>query len=864
MSRSTALRALSVAASLSFLAAAIPAPAAGPPVAELRAVSALPPGNSGFYPVSGQLQGTVTGKPADFGTHVDDQRDLYWSNKFKPAGFTKNGIPEQPKTGVSIYRDPFGVASVYGTNSFNTWFGAGYAAAQDRLFEMDAVRRLGEGRLAELTGNGGVPGDVATRIQTYTDAEYAAMFAALPAASQEVVLGYVDGVNAWITKVRTDPLLLPAEYVLLSSLPEAWTVKDTLAAGVLITRSVAAEGGNEMAAVAALAELKARFGAVAGQGVFTDLYWREDPKAATTIPASGGRFDNNDTPVAQRGEAFLRMAAYAGRIPAALANGAGTGAYPAPAAVGVPSGQVTGGTGAGTGSGIESGIARAARALTAWGRQLHGGSYQWAVSGARSATGKPLLESAPQLGWTFPSELWEVEVHGGGYDARGATVPGLPAVGIGYGKRVAWALTTGYSKTVDSFIETTRTVNGVKQYLHNGRWRNEDCRSEKVFFRVAANGAPAGPALRSITVPVCRTVHGPVVATTSDGSRERSVQYAMWKVELDTVNGVLAWDRAQNLAQFAAGVSQVTWNENVMYADADGHIGYWHPGRYPRRAVGVDERFPTPGTGAYDWRGWRPFAEMPHIIDPAQGFLANWNNKPAVGWSSGEAFGTEGGPDDHQQVVADLLKNRHGMTFADLVAIDRAIGSTDARWRSFKPLVLALRRVSGLSAMERGALEILAHWDGSSFGPGAGTSPDLATDGPAPTIFAALVTALRSELFAALPADLYARATHVNLHLYDITRLDAMVLRVLRPETSGLVLTRDYTGHRTRDAVVQAALDDALAALASKFGGTDLAGYRRAHPVTVVCSLTGVIGPACTNEPYEDRGSYIHLVSLGG
>ena len=107
----------------------------------------------------------------------------------------------------------------------------------------------------------------------------------------------------------------------------------------------------------------------------------------------------------------------------------------------------------------------------------------------------------------------------------------------------------------------------------------------------------------------------------------------MYGRELETVNGILAWNRAQNLAEFAAGVAQVTWNENVMYADADGHIAYWHPGLFPARHPGADPRFPAPGDGSQDWTGLLPFSAMPHVVDPAQGWLANWNTKPAVGWT---------------------------------------------------------------------------------------------------------------------------------------------------------------------------------------------------------------------------------------
>ena len=242
-----------------------------------------------------------------------------------------------------------------------------------------------------------------------------------------------------------------------------------------------------------------------------------------------------------------------------------------------------------------------------------------------------MLVSGPQLGYSYPSLLWEVEVHGAGFDARGSTVPGLPTVGIGYGERVAWGLTTGNSKTIDSFVETVRrTDDDQLQYLHDGVWKDADCRTETVRYRPAVEGVPAGPPVLSQDVEVCRTVHGPVVATSADGARARSVQYAMYRRELETINGILAWNKADTFEEFEAGVAQTTWNENVVYADADGRIAFWHPGLFPVRSSSWDSRFPAPGTGEHDTRGNVPFTQMPHSVDPDAG-SRNSSSQPEDG-----------------------------------------------------------------------------------------------------------------------------------------------------------------------------------------------------------------------------------------
>ena len=85
-------------------------------------------------------------------------------------------------------------------------------------------------------------------------------------------------------------------------------------------------------------------------------------------------------------------------------------------------------------------------------------------------------------------------------------------------------------------------------------------------------------------------------------------------------------------------MQKVTWNENVIAADSAGNIGYWHPGLHPLRPLGYDERLPYPGTGEAEWRGLLDRAtQTPRVINPKQGWLANWNNVPSEGWTSGDA-----------------------------------------------------------------------------------------------------------------------------------------------------------------------------------------------------------------------------------
>lgn len=813
-----------------------------PPAERLTAFSVLPPGESGQFSAAAQAQYEADGNAADFGPHVDDQRAMYWSANRKSANFQKpTGTPVEPAAGVRIYRDSYGVPLIYGDNGYDVWFGAGYAAATDRLFEMDAVRRTAEGTLAELAGPSDVPADLQQRVLTYTKAEYDAMLSRLSPTGQDAIKGYAAGVEARIKETQANPSLLPAEYQVLTTTPADWTVEDTLAAGVYITRFVASQGGDEMANVASLQELEKKYGKTRGRHAFNALFPDDDPKAVTTVAKRFSNVPKGDRSAMARARDFRHAAAFAEKLPLDLTAGPGTGNSPAPS--------------------LDLG--------------LHGGSFAYAVSGSRTATRHAMLASNPQLDYSYPSLLYELEVHGGGYDARGVGVPGIPTVGIGHTANVAWGLTTGYSKTIDSYIETTRPnpTNGEPpQYFHDGAWHNEDCRTETVHYRQAVNGVPAGPPSFSQDYQVCRTVHGPIVATSKDGRLARSVDYAMWKREVQTVEGILDWDRAQSLAELEAGVRKVTWNENIVAADSAGHIGYWHPGLYFRRPAGIDQRFPLDGRGKDDPHGFLPFRRMPHVIDPASGYVVNWNTKPAPGWLDGDLSGTNtrpGGPANRVAVIKRLLSHAHHLTSKGLMRIDTAIGEADMRAPSYLPALLRLLNDPRLSDAEVKALRLLEHWDGRAYAPGepGGSSPSTTdpadvTDGPAATLFVAVRDAIKQRLFHGLGKDLKARLDTLSTesHQYDVTPMDNLALRVIRPHWAGLPPLTIVVGVKRPEVVLRHALAAAIARLTKTYGAKP-STWRRHHGISHLDSLTGVVGPS-TTEPFLDRGSWVQQVAF--
>ncbi len=219
---------------------------------------------------------------------------------FKPAGFgvapARVSRTLDPRPGVRILIDDLAIPHVYGNTRSDVEFGAGYASALLRLFQMDVLRHTGRGQLTELAGpgedNANLEMDLGQlAVADYTEAELQNMIDSSAAAAgqegQEVkrdLLDYVAGINQFIREARTDPTKLPAEYAALATMPRDWKPTDTAAVASLIGGIFGKGGGFESRAGEALRAAYARFGRKRGTRVFRDFRSLNDPEAPVTTP----------------------------------------------------------------------------------------------------------------------------------------------------------------------------------------------------------------------------------------------------------------------------------------------------------------------------------------------------------------------------------------------------------------------------------------------------------------------------------------------------------------------------------------------------------------------------------------------------
>jgi penicillin G amidase len=664
-----------------------------------RAVNVVPPGESGFISLTSFAENEA-GLSTEWGPNFADQLPLYSGWSYKPMQFEKTGSGIHPggDANVTVYRDDHGVPQVYASSEDEMFFGEGYAMAQDRLFQMEALRRVGHGTLAELTGASALPMDEAVRRVSEGPQARAAELAAQPPNVQSGLASFARGVNQYISEATTDPGKMPAEFVLLADLPiQPWTADDTLAFGEYAARFFGEFGHGELSAARTYLGLVAKYGQTQAELAFDDLFPLDDPRAPHSIPTADGIFPRHtggDVPSSFTGSR------YANHDPSLLP----TLTTLAPLEAQVDSQAVL--------------VSQLQRLLAI----PRFGSNAIIESGSRSDDGNPRLYGGPQTGWAVPGFFWEVELHDPQRDERGVAVPAIPLLVIGRNRDSAWTVTSGLDANSDLFMEQLDPSD--RTYVHDGQTLTVAQHQETInchnpptaaldAVAIVSSGGQGLCPLTPTTMTVYRTVHGPALADPDSSHRLYVRQSA---VDNRLLPSFEAWDNAglqHDAAHFGAALQDMALCFNFFYADAGGEIAYFHVGKLPIRPGNADPTLPMPGTGAYDWQGFEAFANMPHVVNPSTGYLVNWNNKPAKGWWSKQLDPTASSVwgDEHQVVpLSDDLAANAGQSFQRFGQFPRDVAYVDNRARALLPYLLPALATSSDSRVQA-ILPYLRAWN---------------------------------------------------------------------------------------------------------------------------------------------------------
>jgi penicillin G amidase len=244
------------------------------------------------------------------------------------------------------------------------------------------------------------------------------------------------------------------------------------------------------------------------------------------------------------------------------------------------------------------------------------GSNAWALAGAKTASGKPLLAGDPHLQAERPGVWYAAHVSSAdGLDAAGLTLAGSPGIVIGHNGRVAWSLTMHQADDSDLFIEQVDWEAGT--YRRGDAWIPLERTKETIKVKDGAD----------VVVEIARTVHGPIVETL-DGHPGLALARAFAPATLlQGPRPFLEAARARSGKDLVLAWSRYRGpSVNVCWADAGGAIGVAVAGAIPSRGAG-DGRFPAPGWNpAYDWDGTIPAESLPAITDPLDGVIATAND----------------------------------------------------------------------------------------------------------------------------------------------------------------------------------------------------------------------------------------------
>lgn len=471
---------------------------------------------------------------------------------------------------VTIRRDERGIPHIDAANDDDLYFAQGYVTASDRLWQMDMQRRAARGELAEIFGTAVLDQD--KRHRTFGFGQIVDETAAHLSPELAAVLNaYARGVNAYIDS-RTNQNM-PPEFLILQYKPRPWKPADSLAVGKLMAEYLSTSWQLDIMRAALASLPKEKRDALLPETSPLDVLvvGKDRPRTKTTEATSP----------------------------------------PAPSAA------------------VLASIAESIESNRALSEQMgildltpqFQASNNWVVSGKRTVSGKPLLANDPHIPASAPSVWYLTELSDPGMHVTGVTFPGAPGIVVGHNERIAWGVTNLGPDVQDVYLEKFDKENPLRYQTPNG-WRDAEVRHEVIKVRKGFTDTATDDQTLDVTI----TRHGPIVL--EKNSERYALRWTALDPSLNEAGAFIQANQARNWKEFTAALSTYGGpTQNFVYADVDGHIGYYGAGRIPIRKSG-DGSVPYDGsTDAGEWTGWIPFNKLPNSYDPPSGIIVTANQR---------------------------------------------------------------------------------------------------------------------------------------------------------------------------------------------------------------------------------------------
>jgi penicillin amidase len=631
---------------------------------------------------------------------------------------------------VTVTRDGHGVPTIEAANIEDLFFAQGYVTAQDRLWQMDVMRRYASGELAEILGEDLLRLDREQRILGLRAAAKKEIEMASP-RDRAFYEAYARGVNAFI---GTHGDRLPIEFRILHYAPKPWLPEDS---AVVANSMVKDLNYHYFYDALAREKILAKLGPELTADLYVNRSWHDRPPTVmredlTEPDNTNGSDDEDDDdspdtsvtrvfpstaperlPVGQTAERLdqdtsgakalqeekgFNAALKALRHPKARYPRLNDPSSSHPSPNHLSSSHLSS-------SHPSSSQARPSLFAHRQGLSIEGlpgeglpvnGSNDWVVSGAHTVTGKPLLSNDMHLGHQMPNLWYEAHLHSGTLDVAGVTLPGMPYVIVGHNQRIAWGFTNVGPTVTDVFIEN---FNQQGAYQTPNGWVQPEHRLEVIHVK----GKP------DVNVDVRITRHGPVITELVVGeTRPLALRWTLYDglhIPFFDVNAAQNWD------EFQRAFSQLDApGQNVVYADVDGNIGYHTTGRVPIRAAG-DGSLPVSGAdNAHEWISYIPFEKLPSIYNPPSGVIATANGRIAPdGYPN--SISMEWEAPWRTARIYHVLESGRQFSAADMLALQTDIQS-EAILFAAERLVYAVDHAAKPSARAKQAADLMRSWDG--------------------------------------------------------------------------------------------------------------------------------------------------------
>ncbi len=517
----------------------------------------------------------------------------YWY-AWRPLPQRSGSIQAPVSRPVTVLFDARGTPHIQAASLEDALFIQGYVTAQDRLWQMDALRRYDAGELAEVVGPAALDSDrESRRLRLRRVAE--AAYLSLPPEDRAIFAAYARGVNEFIA---THLHNLPLEFTLLQYQPRPWSAIDSILVCLHMFRDLTTTWRDQLLQREMMAE--------------------GNPEKVEYLFASRSGFD------------------------------------PAP------------------------------------------GSNAWAVSGAHTASGKPLLSNDMHLGYALPDVWYMTHLQAPALDVSGVTVPGMPGVVVGHNQRIAWGITNLGFQVQDLYLTNFDENTGIYQ-VHGKR---QKAVLEHELIQVKGRQA--------VDLPVWVTPYGPLFVT--EGKDHMLLRWVVYDTGLIRYP-VLDVDRAQNWEQFTSALSRFPGpGANFVYADVDGNIGYHAAGKLPKRRGYTGSVPADVSTADLDWDGYIPFDQLPSVFNPPGGIIASANQNP---FPADSAFPVTGryAPPYRALQIRDLLSARKGWQARDLLTVQKDVYSAFHHFLAAQ-IVSAYQKRGAHSPNLDVAVALLRGWNG--------------------------------------------------------------------------------------------------------------------------------------------------------